>query len=307
MPASRRATPSDTLTPMELSQYLSLVQQLAWPVRTSFVRHAYLVSDLQQRTAKATVADMVRANFVRRELIKAAEDGEALVFRPMPGFKLSEAAVVAVHDASFSNESGMKSQQGYMMFMSQKSSLGSGGPVHFLDWSSSTIKRVVRSTLAAESASASKAFDRAVYCRALLSECMLGPKARSMRWTDMVQSVPMLFLSDCRSMVEHIKKTGASTDEKRVAMDLADLRHGIDNGDIISWMPTRKMVADCLTKHLTLDEEIEAICELLRSGKMHFRYADDGSPRTLTVEQMRQEGVVNAGHLESTSTWQQGS
>ena len=116
----------------------------------------------------------------------------------------------------------------------------------------------------------------------------------------MVQSVPMLFLSDCRSMVEHIKKTGASTDEKRVAMDLADLRHGIDNGDIISWMPTRKMVADCLTKHLTLDEEIEAICELLRSGKMHFRYADDGSPRTLTVEQMRQEGVVNAGHLEST-------
>ena len=172
--------------------------------------------------------------------------------------------------------------------------------MHFLDWPSSTIKRVVRSTLAAESASASKAFDRAVYCRALLSECMLGPKARSMRWTDMVQSVPMLFLSDCRSMVEHIKKTGASTDEKRVAMDLADLRHGIDNGDIISWMPTRKMVADCLTKHLTFDEEIEAICELLRSGKMHFRYADDGTPRTLTAEQLRQEGVVNASHLESS-------
>lgn len=52
------------------------------------VRHAYLVSDLQQRTSRATVADLVRANFVRRELQHAVEtDGEALVFRPMPNYK----------------------------------------------------------------------------------------------------------------------------------------------------------------------------------------------------------------------------
>ena len=43
----------------------------------------------------------------------------------------------------------------------------------------------------------------------------------------------MIFLSDCRSMVEHIRKTGAATDEKRVAMDLADLRAGVGAGDLV--------------------------------------------------------------------------
>ena len=64
IPAVRRRTPLESLTPVESSQYLSLVQQLAWLVCTTLVRHAYLVSDLQQKTARATVADLVRANFV---------------------------------------------------------------------------------------------------------------------------------------------------------------------------------------------------------------------------------------------------
>ena len=41
IPAVRRKNPSDRLTPHEVSQYLSLVQQLAWPTRTTLVRHAY--------------------------------------------------------------------------------------------------------------------------------------------------------------------------------------------------------------------------------------------------------------------------
>ena len=37
IPAVRRRTFSDSLTPVETSQYGSLVQQLAWPVRTTLV------------------------------------------------------------------------------------------------------------------------------------------------------------------------------------------------------------------------------------------------------------------------------
>ena len=294
IPATRRRSPTDTLTGTELSQYLSLVQQLAWPVRTTLVRHAYLVSDLQQKTSKATVADMVRANFVRREPVKASEAGECLTFRPMKGYRMEDTAIVAVHDASFSNEVGLKSQQGYMLFLALKDSFAGGGELHFLDWSSSTIKRVVRSTLAAESASASKCCDRAVYLRVIAAEAMKGPAGRSWRWPDLAKEVPMIFLSDCRSMVEHIRKTGASTDEKRVAMDLADLRAGVDAGDLVAWIPTRKMVADCLTKHLTLDEETFAIRELLRTGRMHLRFSDDGTERTLTTEERKSECQASA-------------
>ena len=61
----------------------------------------------------------------------------------------------------------------------------------------------------------------------------------------------MLFVSDCGSMVDHIRKTAVSTDEKQVAMDLADLRAGVDAGDLVVWGPTERMVTDCLTKHVT--------------------------------------------------------
>ena len=66
----------------------------------------------------------------------------------VPDFELGGVAVIAVHDASFSNEVGMKSQQGYILLVTQRPTFAGGGPVHLLDWSS-TIKRAVRSTLAA--------------------------------------------------------------------------------------------------------------------------------------------------------------
>ena len=105
----------------------------------------------------------------------------------------------------------------------------------------------------------------------------------------------MIFLSDCRSMVEHIRKTGAATDEKRVAVDLADLRAGVGAGDLVVWIPTRKMVADCLTKHLTLDEETQSIRDLLHTGRMHLRYTDEGEERILSEEQRKAEGLEALG------------
>ena len=50
------------------------------------------------------------------------------------------------------------------------------------------------------------------------------------------------------------------------------------------------MVADCLTKHLTLDEETQSIRDLLRTGFLHLRYTDEGEERTLSAEQRKQEG-----------------
>ena len=90
-------------------------------MRTTLVRHAYLDSDLQQSMAKTTVADLVRADFARRELFKAVDDGETLVSRPMPYYRTEDTAIGAVHDASFNNDAGTKSQQGYMLFAEQKS------------------------------------------------------------------------------------------------------------------------------------------------------------------------------------------
>ena len=64
VPMARRRTPKAPLTPTELSHYRSLVGQLAWPARQCMPQLAYHVSDLQQKTGKATVHDLFHANRV---------------------------------------------------------------------------------------------------------------------------------------------------------------------------------------------------------------------------------------------------
>ena len=160
--------------------------------------------------------------------------------------------IVGVHDASFGQQTKHGSQQGYLVMLGEtalrKADTERG--VHLLDWGSSKIHRVVRSTLAAEAASASHAHDRATYARVLLAE-VLGGNRRQEHWTTLQRVIDYSLASDCRSLVEHCAKTGASVSEKRVGLDIADVRASVDAGDTLEWLPTDHMPADSLTKHLT--------------------------------------------------------
>ena len=81
VPAARRKNSSQSLAGKEMTQYRSLVQQLAWPAKTAWPSFAYEVSELQQRTSEATVSDLVRANFVLRATQEKTRQGHGLWFR----------------------------------------------------------------------------------------------------------------------------------------------------------------------------------------------------------------------------------
>jgi len=172
---ARRQNGAALLTPSERTQYLSLTAQLSWPARTTLPGLSFLVSDLQQRTAEAQVKDLVRANWILRKAQEMGRHGECLIFRSN-NIPDDDVAVVGIHDASFAQQPGHSSQQGYLVLMSV------GGvfttpekqPAMLIDWSSTKIHRVVRSTLAAEAASASHAHDRATFVRVLIAEVLFG-------------------------------------------------------------------------------------------------------------------------------------
>ena len=63
----------------------------------------------------------------------SSDDGETLAFRPMKDYRMEDTAIVVVHDASFRNVAGMKSQQNHMRFATERSVFAGGGEVHFLD------------------------------------------------------------------------------------------------------------------------------------------------------------------------------
>ena len=100
IPTVRRKAKDSPLTRPELTQYQSLVQQLAWPARTTMPGLNYLVSDLQQKASGVRGEDLIRANFASKVAQQMSRDGASLRFRKFPS-GIKDVMVVVAHDASF--------------------------------------------------------------------------------------------------------------------------------------------------------------------------------------------------------------
>ena len=100
--------------------------------------------------------------------------------------------------------------------------------------------------MAAESNAASLAYDRSMWARAI---CFEIEKPRDGKWEDMCAQIPFCLGTDCKSLYDTTMKPASSTREKRVALDLLDVREGVEHlGDQIRWVPTDHMLVDSLTK-----------------------------------------------------------
>ena len=83
-----------------------------------------------------------------------------------------------------------------------------------IDWQSAKIHRKVRSTLAAEAASASSCHDRATLVRHTLAWLKEHPeKGARPHWTVLQRNVRYVLLTDCRSLSEHCQKASSSLTE----------------------------------------------------------------------------------------------
>ena len=92
---------------------------------------------------------------------------------------------------------------------------------HPIEWRSGKIERKVSSTLAAEGNSASNAYDKGMWARAISYEIECG---RDAPWQDMCAAVPFCLGTDCKSLYDNCIKPASTTKEKRVALDLLDVR-----------------------------------------------------------------------------------
>ena len=127
-------------------------------------------------------------------------------------------------------------------------------PINVVDWSSCRIRRTMRSTLAAEATGASERQDRGTWIRAFTAQLRYGYEKP---WRTLKLKVPYGPGTDCRSQYDTTVKTGSSTREKRIAMDLQDVRDGVDEADQARWIPTEGMLADGLTKRMATQDFVE--------------------------------------------------
>jgi hypothetical protein len=239
----RKARPEAPLTAHETKQLRSLIGKLAWPARETMPQIAFDVSEAQQKMAEPVVARLLEINALLR---KAKKIESSMCSIKVPKIDLNKAVMVAFSDASFGNMPRHGSQAGFMILVAEAKCVKESAKAAVVSWASHRIKRVVKSTLAAEAAALSEAQDQLEYSRVLFMQ-MLG-QVDGRNWQEALK-MPGYLVMDAKSLYDSLMKPGSAPKEKRVALDLAAIQEALAREtDFARWTPTRHMLADVLTK-----------------------------------------------------------
>ena len=215
------------LTEKEKGEYRSLVGQLNWIATQTRPDIAFDVCDHSSKFKNATVADICSLNKVVSRLHSTSLK---LHYPVMPSF--SNCFLECFTDASFANLHDSSSQGGFIIFLS--STEGKRCPIY---WESRKIRRVVKSTLAAETLALIDGAETAVYIGKLIHE--LSDEA----------NIPIICYTDNKSLVDVLDST-KNVDDRRLRIDVALLRDMLQRKDIssIRWVSTANQLANSLTK-----------------------------------------------------------
>eukprot|EP00435_Cladocopium_sp_Y103_P066563 s466_g28.t2 len=231
-------------------QLRSVIGSLAWLSRVCRPDLAYGVSYLQSRVTQATYGDVSFAN----KLISIARSSKDTgLHYPLKTFNFEQAMIVGMQDASFANDATDTKK----------------GPMLLVDWHSTTVKRVCRSTLQAETMSLLSGMEEGEHLRMVLHGLLRDHHRYDKTWQiEAMDMIPMHLFTDCRSLEEYVNQAGLhTTSDKRLAIDLTGIRQQVwrkqheetgdplitdkvpENGTTkLHWTNTTKMAADCLTK-----------------------------------------------------------
>ena len=234
---------SDPITSGDERQLRSVVGSLSWLSRQCRPDILYRVSRLQSSIKGSKVATRTEAN----KLLKMAlGQGPEIRYRHSGSLDFMKLGVFTASDASFAGETQLKSQQGRVHFLCPTDQLRDPEncllDVMLVSYSSTTIKRVCRATLQAETYALQDAQEAGDKIRAVLAE-MYGHLASGPSWYDSAREhVPHVMLSDCRSLVDHLNvEVPAKVQDKRMQIELSVLRQSIflDDGTRTVPLPCR--------------------------------------------------------------------
>ncbi len=161
----------------------------------------------------------------------------------MRGIDPDDMILVPYGDSSWANAPGDRSQAGLLIVATDRRALEETRPGSILEWKSNRFPRQTRSTLGAEAGACDIAVDHASFISAFLSE-MMYPDFRATAGE--TGRVPVIPVTDCKSLYDAVRRLSTSLKEKRVQIDVTSIRETASRN--IRWVPTLAMLADGLTK-----------------------------------------------------------
>ena len=243
--------PEVDLEPHELRAFRGLLGQLQWYARIAGYDVGFSISQLAGRLKEPKIKDLSEASRLIKQ-IKTNHLGRKILFDSRVQYDSQDVAVIAVHDASFNNVANHGSQRGCWIGVTTKKMIddhGSKHGVHFLQWSTGRIQRVVRSTLSAEAYSCSEAIDQLNWLRGTITELMM-PSDQIRDYSKNLSEIPGVVVTDCKSLYDCLHGERTLLSDKRLSLEAAIIRQGLQENVTVKWVCSEQQLADCLTKQL---------------------------------------------------------
>ena len=162
---------------------------------------------------------------------------------------MNTAKLVVYSDASYKNLPNCGSQGAHIVLLCD-----SDNKCAPIQWQSKKIKRVVKSTLAAECLALHDGVDNAFYIKTILRE-LLNVEMKIHCYVD------------CNSLVDNVHSSTNVKEDKRLVLDMCALKEMLEKEEVnsISWVSADGQISDSMTKRgaspLTLQQ-------VLCSGRM---------------------------------------
>ena len=281
IPIARHRPDDEPLSEADLDLLDKVNGQLGWAARQGRYDLSFDVSRAQQSRSTATVATLREIN----QAVRRGRKDQSLIFRH-PGCKLADVIVVAAADAGHGCMPRGGSQAGVTVVLAHPSILDGHAPVALLEASSQRIKRVVRSSLAAEVAAAALGFEHGDFVRAALAEVTI-PEFSLRDWRRYAGTWRQVNVIDARTAFDLLQGESVPSD-RRTAIDIAALRESLRDPESRSctrWLPGPQQLADSLTK----PGGNQIIMQVLDGRGWSLREQDDVRAARLDLRQKRKE------------------
>lgn len=224
---NRAQDKQSSLTSEEQTKYRQLVGQINWAVQGTRPDLAFELIDLSTKLKEATIGDLSRAI----KVVNRLKDIRSVISFPNLSNKVNDWKIMVFTDAALCNLSnGTGSTAGYIVWL-----MDCHGKCSPLSWHAGKIKRVVRSTIAAEALSLQEGLESAFYYRKMLED-ILGVSTKT---------IPIVAYIDNKSVIEAIHSTKL-VDDKRLRVDIAAISQSLARNEVseIKWCPGKTHLAD---------------------------------------------------------------
>eukprot|EP00435_Cladocopium_sp_Y103_P014041 s2039_g3.t1 len=287
----RRKMVNSPLTESEISSFRGLIGQMGWVTRQSRpdlmvnVNLMVNVSVAAQSMGCPRVKDVISLNKAVKAFKESYEAKWNFIYNDK--LTLKDCIVFVFADSSFANGEGLKSQCGFITGLSIPELKGGAAcPIMILETYSGSIKRVCRSTLAAESNGFLTGVEAGDYLRTLLME-ITHPGEKLLDLDLQFVKSKLLCFTDAKSLEQTLNRDAGQPADKRVRILVSQIKEMIgentyedDSEAFAIWTDTSQMLADVLTK---LGCERESLIHALERGQWQLEPSAEAKQKKLEI------------------------